>query len=323
MTDKPTLLIDSHYIGHQAHYTLGDLSHEDVATGVVFGFLSRVLSLGLQFKTNDIVFCWDSKHSYRKRKYPWYKEHRRTYKDGEEESLRILHQQLRLLRKEILPGIGFANQLFQKGCESDDLMAKVVMGKLGEWVIVTADEDLWQCLASNTRVYNPSQKKMMTHRRLRDEHGISPREWAMAKAIAGCPSDSVPGVPGVGMKTAIKYLRGELPETYKTYKAIVSEKDIYTRNRQLVFLPISKTREPDIVANHFSVEGFREMCEKYGLESFLQEAMLANWEALFSGVITESSTSMYHRKGKVRAPRRRKQRAKDKTADDQGLIHGM
>jgi DNA polymerase-1 len=323
MTDKPILLIDSHFLGHQAHYSLGDLSHEDIATGVVFGFLSRILSLGLSFHTNDIVFCWDSPNSYRKRKYSWYKEKRvKDQTDEEREGKRVLYEQMHLLRTEILPGIGFNNNLYQEGCESDDLMAIVTAQKLGDWIIVTADEDLFQCLAVNSRVFLPNKKKMMTVSRLQSEYGVTPAQWAEAKAIAGCTSDEVPGVPGVGMKTAIKYILGDLKASYKAHGAIISNIKIIKRNRTLVTLPLSVTREPTFNPNILDLEAFQDMCEAYGLESFLREEELAKWEALFSGTVAESDASLYNHKGKNRLPRRKRGENK---ADSRGpgLIHGM
>ena len=144
MNDAPTMIIDAHYIGHQARHVLGDLSHDDVATGVIYGFLGRVLSLGTLFETNEIVFCWDSKKSYRKKLFPDYKK--RDLKPEEIEDRRVMMEQLTKLRREILPKVGFNDNHIQVGCESDDIMASIVFGKLGDFIIITADEDLFQCL---------------------------------------------------------------------------------------------------------------------------------------------------------------------------------
>lgn len=313
--DRPTLLIDCHFIGHQAHYTLGGLSHGDVATGVVYGFLSRVLFLGQQFKTNDIVFCWDSIHSYRRRKYQWYKANRRTRDPEEQESLDILHRQLRVLRKDILPKIGFANQLIQDGCESDDMMAVVSMGKLGDFVLVTADEDLYQCLRPNVSMYNPNKRRLMTEQRFREEYGIAPGQWVFVKAVAGCPSDNVKGIQGVGVKTVLKYLQGTLGAKTKAYAKIVNNDGvaIRERNKPIVRLPISTAREPKLNLNTFSKSGFQMVCEQYGLESFLEPEKASEWHALFDGRFETTSPR--------RAPRRH--RAQDYRTDESGFIDGM
>ncbi len=301
-TEMSTLIVDSNYIGHQALYVTGDLSHEEVPTGVIFGFLSRILSLGLLFKTNDIIFCWDSKRSYRKLMYPEYKMNRRTDKTPEQmERLLEGFKQFNLLRMNILPRIGFSNQILQQGYESDDLMAKIVFGTIGEFIIITADEDLYQCLSSNTRIFNPSSKKMMTCQRFRDEYGIEPNEWAKVKAIAGCSTDHVEGVKGVGEKTAIKYMKGKLGEGSKTFKAIMEQTTKErSRNLKLVRLPFPETEQPKIARNQFSALALFNIGKRYGMESFLSEQRVEQWKELF---LIDTADPRKKSKG-IRSPKR-------------------
>jgi DNA polymerase-1 len=299
----PTLLIDSHYLGYQAHYVLGgELSHDDIPTGVLFGFLSRVLHLCRLFETNNVVFCWDSRKSYRKRKYPWYKSGRAEKTDEELARLNILYSQLHLLRGSLLPLMGWLDQCVQTGCEADDIIAILVREVEDEWVIVSADSDLYQCLQNNVRIYNPSKHRVMTARRFRKEYGIEPAVWRDVKATAGCGSDSVPGVPGVGEKTAVKFYRGELPERYKAYKAIITNGDIIARNRRIVTIPISKAVLPILRGHKFNPPAFRDICTGYGMESFLAPEMWEQWAQVFENRIVQSERKPYP-KVKVRRKR--------------------
>ena len=117
-----TLLIDCHYLGHQARYTHKGLkSKEGKPTGVLFGFLSRVLSLCFLFETNDVIFCWDSSKSIRKIRYDWYKK-KPPLSPEDMNDLQEAREQFTILRKRILPAIGFKNNIMYPGREADDVM---------------------------------------------------------------------------------------------------------------------------------------------------------------------------------------------------------
>ena len=277
-----TLIIDSPYLCYQAFYTMGKFSHEDKATGVIYGFLMRLLALGEKFKTNDIVFGWDSKISLRKRKHDFYKSKRKERNAEKAEEMSTLYDQFDALRIDLLPLMGFNNNYIFGGYESDDIIGRIVQDSVGRFVVVAGDEDLYQLLY-NCRVYNPSKKILLSAKGFTREYGIDPHEWVRVKQIAGCTSDSVPGVPGVGEKTAIKYIRGELASKLKTFKAIESEegKEAIARNFWLVKLPLPTTPPIQKVSDHLSIDGFRQVCLANGFDSFLQEEK--RWNDFFQG----------------------------------------
>jgi len=280
-----TLIIDSNYLGYAAAYTTGDLSHDDIATGVLFGFLSRILSMGESFKTNDFVFCWDSRSSKRRDKHSFYKEHRSKLDPEEAKRKAIIGKQFKCLRRTILPKIGFQNVFVQRGYESDDIVMKIVQEwKMEDPIVITADEDLYQCLVS-ARVFLPNKKMMMTANRFRQEYGILPSSWARVKRIAGCSSDEVPGIVGVGEKTAIKFIKGKLKKDSVAYQKIVSEegKAILRRNHSIVTLPFQGTEIPKRRKNEFSHGGLREVALKYRMDSFLDGERKEEWKRFFKG----------------------------------------
>ena len=294
--ESPTLVIDANYLGYQAVYTTGELSHEDVGTGVVFGFLNRILYLGQLFKTNDLVFCWDSRHSHRRALFPGYKANRRDKTPEQQEIVEEAYRQFHSLRRIDLPSIGFLNVLMQSGLEADDIIAKIVIGKLGDFIIVSADHDLYQVLANNVRMYNPSTNVMMTSKRFREEYGIYEGKWNVVKAIAGCTSDNIPGVSGVGESFVIRYLTGELTSG-KKYDAIWNrDMDTYARNIELVSLPHPDTEEPQLGGNNFDIEGLKDVADRHGLDSFHDR--IDEWQSFMEGKFDGTNKKKQKRAGR-------------------------
>lgn len=241
---SPVLVFDCHCLGYQAFYTMSELSHRGDMTGILHGFLTQVLSAMYRFKTNQVVFCWDSKTSKRKELYPSYKANRKI--DDPEKLKQILRakKMFRKLRKDILPGLGFKNIFQQAGYEADDLIASVVRNNVNQFVIVSSDHDLYQLLNGNISIWNPMHRKMTTYKSFKETYGVFSNVWMDVKTIAGCDGDNVPGVKGVGEKTCIKYLSGKLSK-----KSVVVQKikDFLTspeciRNLELVRLPFKGTR---------------------------------------------------------------------------------
>ena len=88
-------------------------------------------------------------------------------------------------------------------------------------------------------IYDQRKKKQVTIDSFLAEYRIHPKEWSRVKSLAGCTTDSVQGVRGVGEITALKYFRGELGRTRKAYRAIVSPEGqaLFRDNLPLVRLP--------------------------------------------------------------------------------------
>ncbi len=276
------ILIDSNFLCYQAFYTLGSLSYDDMKTGIIFGFLGRVLSIYERFECSDFIFCWDSRKSHRKREFPAYKVKRKEKTKEEKEALQIAYVQFNLLKKEILPQIGFKNIVSQSGLESDDLIAKICIDEIEPIIFISSDSDLYQCLNVNAHMFIPTKDKIMTDVTFKEEYEIEPSSWSEVKAIAGCTSDSVPGIKGVGEKTAIKYLRNELKEGAKLTSILSDEgQEIIERNRSLVRLPHRKTRRVNCGRdNDFSFKNFKSVCETFGMFSLLEKSTIRKWREL-------------------------------------------
>lgn len=280
-----TLIIDCSYLCHQARHVLKGLTFNHMDTNIIFGFMYRVLNLAKRFNTNRLAFAWDSKYNLRKEMFPAYKKRRKEkfLDDNEIKQLDIIIGQFDRIRSDVLPSIGFRHIIRQKGHEADDIMMSVVMNNPGRNVMVTADEDMYQSL-DYCDIWKPSSKKMYTKKDLWKEYGISPSQWAEVKAMAGCSTDEVPGIKGIGNKTAAKIIAGVKNSGTKFEKAYSPEgREIIERNRPLVTLPLPSTKKFKL---NFSKEKLSRMdfistCSKYGMESFTNKGNLTTWAKLF------------------------------------------
>ena len=102
-------------------------------------------------------------------------------------------------------------------------------------------------------------------------HTILVRRNGKSVWSSNCKSDNVPGVPGVGEKTAIKYLKGDLKRTLKTYQKIKENKNTIEFNRQLVVLPFESTKSLKVVENEFDMREFLRFCRDFNLLSFRKD----------------------------------------------------
>lgn len=282
MKSRKTIIVDCNYLGHASRFAIDSnlRTSKGIYTNVIYGFLETILNLCNYYVTNDLIFVWDSKESKRKELFPDYKKSR--HKDLTEEERKALteaYKQFKKLRKRILPALGFNNNFMVSGYEGDDLIADIVMndpyGK--EFLIYASDHDLYQLLSYNVSIIKKSG--IYTVKDFVNEFGISPKKWWRVKVLAGCASDEVPGIKGVGEKTACKYLKNELKEKSVTYKKIVDEKEeIETKNKPLVKLPFEGLPHIELQKNKFDLEKTKEIFEYYELQSFLDN--FDEWEEI-------------------------------------------
>lgn len=279
-------------IGHQAIYAMSnvDLSKDDYKTEIIYNFLLRIKGLAERFETPHFIFCWDSptKSLHRKNLYPEYKENRDWEKKTPEEQELMTkgREQFLQLRKVILPALGFNNIIWERGYESDDLMASITKDYAADndrFVIVTADKDMYQCLEdSKVSMFDPDPRRLkkITASNIRNEHDIEPHQWADMKVLAGCNSDNVKGIEGVGESTALKYLKHELPTHYKIFGKIVGEEEtIRIQNEPLIVLPFSTTPHYNLFDDELSSEKFKDLFNKLGFASFLNK--FDEWKKAF------------------------------------------
>ncbi len=271
----PWLIVDVSSLCYRFFRVMPELTYGDIKRTLIFGFIRQVGELQDLFRTQRVVFCFDVGQSKRCDIFPAYKAERRAARFRDEETQRtrdLLDQQIDHLRKRYLPAIGYNNVFGIQGYEADDLIASIALN-VRSAIIVSTDRDFYQLLSPGVRQWLPDRQRMMTERRFREKYKIDPKFWAMVKALTGCDTDEVPGIEGVGEPTAIKYLRGELPTTYKVFARIQSPegRTITERNRQLVKLPLYGTPKLQLWQDQLNPRGWHRVCNHLGVTSMASQ----------------------------------------------------
>lgn len=277
------IIIDCNYIAYTCRFALSEgLTYRGNRTEIIFGFLKEILSLSEHFNSDDFFFCWDSRESERKKLYPSYKANRRPDDRPQEEKEldAIAYKQFDEIRTKVLPDLGFKNIYMLEGYESDDLMAILSKQLPGPNIVVSNDKDMYQIL-SYCSLYSVSKKQLTTKIEFERTFKIKPEEWSEVKALAGCSGDNVEGIPGVGEKTAIKYLKGELNKG-KVFTKIEESKTIRDRNRVLVSLPFKDMPLPVYKKNRLLARTFLGVFSTYGLLSMSQGILWSKWTKFFN-----------------------------------------
>lgn len=288
----PRVFIDASWLAHKAKHAMGHLSFQGDGTGIIFGCLQQILTVctNPRVKSNRVGLFFDGPKNFclRRKAYPPYKKRPGPKTPEDRQASETMLDQLRELRKTILPAIGIPVYR-QIGLEADDLMAQAAVqtDRAGErGIIITADGDLWQCVSNSIHWYDPTPGRdlYMDRERLFSDHRVGPAEWGEVKCIAGCSTDNVAGIPGVGVKTATDWVWGLLPLTSKKLETIKQQyKAVVRRNGPLVRLPHKQTKDVVWREPEYDVKTFFDVAREYGFQSYLDGPRRAQWEMLFRG----------------------------------------
>ena len=206
---KRLVVIDGKSVFYRGYYAMPGLSTRDgTPTGGVFGFASLALELIKKLEPDYVAVAWDKKGtSIRRRRelYPEYKAGRKTPPDDFFAQIPILH--------ELLDAFGWP--LY----ECDDYEADDIMGALAakaeaqgiETCLITSDLDMLQLISPLTHVYamksGLANIEQFNLGYFEDKYGLKVTQFLDLKALKGDSSDNIPGVPGVGEKTATQLLQ--------------------------------------------------------------------------------------------------------------------
>lgn len=205
---KRLVLIDGKSVFYRGYYAMGALSTSDgTPTGGIYGFAAIAMEIVRQLDPTKVVVAWDSKSSTSKRK-----EIFAEYKAGRVKPGDDFYVQIPYL-KELVLALGWSF------VECDDYEADDIIGTLalqadkeGDWdtIIVSSDLDMLQIVDENTRMYRIlkgfSKLEEMDVPAVEEKYGIKKSQFLDLKALKGDASDNIPGVAGVGEKTAAKLL---------------------------------------------------------------------------------------------------------------------
>src|SRR6185436_427838 len=201
--DGELFLVDGSGYIFRAYYALPqNLTNPDgVPVGAVLGFTNMLTKLLTDLHAPFIAVVFDAaRENYRNEIYADYKANR-------DETPADLIPQFPLIR-EATEAFGIP-ALEIEGFEADDLIAtyaRLAQAEGKKVVIVSSDKDLMQLVNENVRLYDPIKNRYLGREDVIEKFGVPPEKVVDVQALAGDPTDNVPGVPGIGIKTAAQLI---------------------------------------------------------------------------------------------------------------------
>ena len=237
------ILVDGHSIAFRAFYALPDtlVTKDGFPTNVIHGFLMMISKLVKEYSSEKIIITWDiSKKTFRTELYSEYKGNRSSAPDEFKLQVKTLQK---LLDKFNIP------QVSKEGFEADDVLgtlSKKLNDKGKEVMIVTGDRDSFQLITDKTNILYTkrgiSDTQIFNEKQFNEKYSIKTNQYIEYLALKGDPSDNIPGLPGVGEKTAINLLLKyeNISNIYQNINDLTPKlKETFSVNRNL--LDISKT----------------------------------------------------------------------------------
>ena len=211
---KNVIIIDALNMFLRSYVISPHLDKRGMPVGGTIGFLKSLQKVARDFNADEVIVAWDG-HEGSQRKRSMNKDYKGGRKpvrfnrrmidlSEDQEIANKGYQQVRLMEYlNQMPVI----QLIADFTEADDIIAHVINNKkYSGWkkTIISSDKDFFQLCNEEVQIYRPIQKKVMTEKLILEEFKIHPKNFALARAIAGDKSDNLPGIQGAGLKTIAK-----------------------------------------------------------------------------------------------------------------------
>jgi len=260
VSEKRIIIIDSNALLHRAFHALPPLTNKKgQPTGAVYGFLLTLFKAIKDLKADYIVACFDTpKPTFRHETFKDYKAHRPKTPDDIVSQIPVM--------KEVLQA--FDIPIFEKdGFEADDLIATItqkIPGDVGAY-IVTGDLDNLQLVDEKIKVYTLGRgikdSVIYDEAKVVERFGVKPSQMNDFKALTGDASDNIPGVAGIGKKTAAELIKeyGSIKNLYDelaTDTAVVKPKikEALKNNKENAFLSLQLVQTKRDVVLNFNLE---------------------------------------------------------------------
>jgi len=292
-------LVDGSGYIFRAYYALPPLTRKSdgLPVGAVSGFCNMLFKLLEDSKSNEnsekpthFAVIFDSaRKNFRNDIYSEYKGNRSDAPDD-------LIPQFEFIRKSVLafnlPSIELINY------EADDLIATYVeqiLSKGAKTTIVSSDKDLMQLYRKNVRIYDPMKNKFINEEDVKNKFGVKPEKVVDVQALAGDSTDNVPGVPGIGVKTAAELINeyGNLENLLKNAKKIKQNKRretlIENSDKAIISKKLVELKNDVPVKNSISEFGLKQI-DKKKLYNFLREM---EFNRLLSSAISKYGESEF------------------------------
>ncbi len=245
------LILDSNSLMNRAFYALPPLTNsEGIHTNAVFGFTSMLFKIQEEIKADYVVATFDRKApTFRHKEYKEYKAGRKSMPPELFEQFPLIKELLSLMAIDIMEIDGF---------EADDLIGTLAVyaeSKGIEVYIVTGDRDALQLATDNVKVIitkkGITEKEIYDKDRMIEDFGVTPTEFIDVKGLMGDKSDNIPGVPGIGEKTAYKLIQtyGSVESVLQNIEEIKGKKikeNLYEYSEQALFSKKLATIKTDV-----------------------------------------------------------------------------
>ena len=223
-TKNKTLLVDSMNMMYRSYYAMPSLKNRDgQCVGAVLGFLNSMNRFANAFER--VVVVWDSPISKTRRHelYPPYKMNRPPMELDMKTQLPVM--------KEALDAFGYCQVVSSEDHEADDLIATLSRRVFSESnvCVLSRDKDLAQLVDRENRIslLDPVSGDLLLYDDVETKYGVRPESLRDALALAGDSSDNIPGVPGIGMKTAamlVSRFGGSVDNIYSNLEDVPGKK---------------------------------------------------------------------------------------------------
>lgn len=274
-------LIDAHALIHRAYHALPPMSTRDgVPTNAVYGFTAMLLKMLASLRPTYVVAAFDVKGpTFRHKEFTEYKAHRKAAPDDLVAQFDLVREVLRAFNIPIVEKRGF---------EADDVIGALVteVGDSVNKVIVTGDLDLLQLVDESTSVFTlkrgMSDTVLYTEAAVHERFGFKPDLVVDYKGLRGDPSDNIPGVAGVGEKTAMELVAkyGKIENIYEHLDELSTRAKTRLKGnkRQALFSRKLATVKRDValdfdldeaVLDDYDVDDVRSVFERFELKSLI------------------------------------------------------
>jgi len=220
--EKTVYLIDGSSYIYRAYHAVRHLSTtKGLPTNATFGFTNMLLKLLAERKSEYLVMAFDARGpTFRHEIYEAYKANRPPMPED-------LAVQIPYI-KQVVEGMNIPS-LELAGYEADDIigtLARSAEEKGFQVVIVTGDKDFKQLVSPGISIWDPMKDRGLDYAGLKKDFGLEPSQWVDVMGLSGDTSDNIPGVPGVGEKTAISLIK-----TFRTMEALFENLDNITKKK--------------------------------------------------------------------------------------------
>ncbi|EKN4121016.1 TPA: DNA polymerase I [Yersinia enterocolitica] len=204
IAENPLILVDGSSYLYRAYHAFPPLTNsKGEPTGAMYGVLNMLRSLLLQYRPSHVAVVFDAKgKTFRDELFAEYKSHRPPMPDDLRAQIEPLHQMVKAMGLPLL---------VVSGVEADDVIGTLAQEaeKAGHAVLIsTGDKDMAQLVTPNITLINTMNNAILGPQEVCEKYGVPPELIIDFLALMGDSSDNIPGVPGVGEKTAQALLQG-------------------------------------------------------------------------------------------------------------------